>query len=305
MTNYEPKTRKVPMSQSWKMPHARRSIATLALLAPAVLMSASSVAAQTLGCAQSFGVLGATTVTNTGATTINGDLGVSPGTAITGSETITLTNGVTQTTAVSGLAQDCANAAFVAGTGMSVTTDLTGQDLGSVSSLAAPLAPGVYSFSSSAGLTGDLFLDFTAGSGDSFVFLIGTALTTADNSNVFVSNGSSSSSIFWLVGSAATLGSASVFQGNIIANTESVVLNSSAKIVCGRAISLQAAVTMIGNVISSDCTTDLDTGSNDFGSLGFSGGSATTAVVPEPATMTMLATGLVGMAAARRRRKNG
>ena len=197
-----------------------------------------------LGAAAGFAVLGASTVTCTGASAITGDVGVSPGTGITGFNppcTISGTihagdDAAAQGHVALGIAYD-AIAADVC------QHNLTGQDLGGQT-----LAPGVYCFDTTAGVTGALTLD---GGGDSsalWIFQLGTALTTATGSSVVMAGAGTAGNVFWKGGSAATLGTGTAFQGSLLAYA-SITLTGGSSVV-GRALALNAAVTLDNNYVT-------------------------------------------------------
>jgi hypothetical protein len=169
-----------------------------------------------LGTASSFAVLAGSTVTNTGLSVINGDLGVSPGTAVTGFPPGTVVGGgsIHAGDAVAGTAQADLTTAYNDAAGRAPDQNLTGQDLGGQT-----LTAGVYKFDSSAGLTGALTLDGQGNPGAVFIFQIGSTLTTASASSVTVINSGRSCNVFWQVGSSATLGTGTQFVGNILALT--------------------------------------------------------------------------------------
>lgn len=214
-----------------------------------LLGAASQALAQvapSLGSAQTFAVLGGQTVTNTGPSVVTGDLGVSPGSAVTGFPpgSVLGTSHAADASALS--AQTSVVAAYDDLAGQVCTQDLTGQDLGGQT-----LTPGVYCFLSSAQLTGPLTLDAEGNANAVFIFQIGSTLTTASMSSVVVINGGSLCNVFWQVGSSATLGTDTTFAGSILALT-SITLNTGAN-VTGRTLARNGAVTLDSNRVTVTC----------------------------------------------------
>ena len=211
----------------------------------AALLGGVAVWAQSsLGTAQSFAVLGGSTVTNTGASVLTGDLGVSPGSAITGFPPGTRTGTTHAADAAAAQGQSDVTTQYNALASVACTADLTGQDLGGKT-----LTPGVYCFSTSAQLTGPLTLNAQGNASATFIFKIGSTLTTASGSSVTLSNGGNACGVAWQVGTSATLGTTTSFIGNLIA-LSSITLNTGANIV-GRALARNGAVTLDTNNISS------------------------------------------------------
>ncbi len=200
-----------------------------------------------LGTADSFAVLGGTTVTNTGPTVVSGDLGVSPGSAVTGFPPGLVINGAIHAAdAVALQAQSDLTTAYNDAAGRPCTSDLSGVDLGTQT-----LTDGTYCFSSSAQLTGTLTLNGEGNPNAVFIFQIGSTLTTAPASTVSLINGAQACNVYWQVGSSATLGTTTTFRGSILALT-SIALQTGATIVEGRALARNGAVTLDTNTITRD-----------------------------------------------------
>lgn len=212
---------------------------------------ASAQTAPSLGAAESFAIVGGTTVTNTGPSTITGNLGLSPGGAVTGFPPGSVVSGTIHVADATALAaQHSIVTAYNAldsqpcGTIYAVPTDIGG----------LTLTPGVYCFASSGAITGTLTLNAQGDPNAVFIFKFGSSLTTASGSSVVIINGGSLCNVFWEVGSSATLGTTTSFIGNILALT-SITLNTHASI-AGRALARNGAVTLDTNVVTAlACTT--------------------------------------------------
>ena len=223
-----------------------RGLGLLILALLAALALASSARAQApvfLGAADDFGVLGASTVTNTGLTEVTGDVGVSPGTAVTGFPPGIVNGTIYSAGAVAAQAQSDLTAAYNDAEGRACQVDLTGQDLGGMT-----LTDGVYCFSSSVGLTGTLTLDAQGDPNAVFIFQIGSTLTTASASSVNLINGAQSCMVVWQVGSSATLGTTTAFSGNVLALTSNTA--TTGVTVDGRLLAQNGAVTLDSNTVT-------------------------------------------------------
>lgn len=188
-----------------------------------------------------FAVFAASTITNTGPSVVNGDIGLTPGSSVTGFPPGTFTGTQHINDAATAQGKLDLQAAY---------TDLVGRPCTTVApNLDSTLGPGVNCFSSSAQLNTALVLDGQGNPNALFIFQIGSTLTTASNSTVTLINGASAGNVFWLVGSSATLGTNTAFQGTIIAYS-SITMTTGSSLTNGRAMALNGAVTLDSNSIT-------------------------------------------------------
>ncbi|OAA63482.1 outer membrane autotransporter barrel [Niveomyces insectorum RCEF 264] len=196
-----------------------------------------------LGAAADFGVLGSTGVANTGDTSVQLNVGVSPATSVTGFPPGTLTAGTLHAgDALAAEARAAAQAAYSQAAATTGGTDLSGTDLGDQT-----LAPGVYSFAGAAALAGQLTLNAAGDPAAVWIFQIGTTLSAADASTVSLVNAALACNVFWQVGSTASLAAGSSFAGNVLA-LDSVTLGTGAN-VQGAVFALTGGVTLADNSI--------------------------------------------------------
>jgi hypothetical protein len=196
-----------------------------------------------LGAAGAFAVLAGSTVTNTGATGLTGDLGVSPGTAVTGFPPGTLTGAIHAGDPTSAAAMADLTTAYNDAAGRTLAPVTLAGNLGGMT-----LAPGLYKSTSSLEISsGDLTLDAQGNANAVFIFQIASTLTTTSGRAVVLSGGAKASNVFWQVGSSATLGTTSAFKGTIMAD-QSITLNTGATL-DGRALARIGAVALDGNAV--------------------------------------------------------
>ncbi|SDD31312.1 ice-binding family protein [Glycomyces harbinensis] len=228
------------------IPTAVGSVAVLMMWYPTSAYAQSAPVG--LGTAANFAVLAGSTVTNTGDTVVGQDLGVHPGTAVTGFPPGEVLGEIHEADAVAQQAKTDLTTAYNDAAGRTPFTaldvELGGETLG----------PGVYRITA-AQLTGQLTLDLQEDPDAVFIFQIDSTLITASNSSVIFINGASPCNVYWKVGSSATLGTGTDFLGNIMAS-ESVTMNTGATLE-GRALAQTGAVTLDTNTITEpECAPD-------------------------------------------------
>ena len=220
------------------------------MIVPAVLWSQSAGAVThaqlPMGSDSSFAVVAGSTITNTGASVISGNLGLDPGSAVSGllSSQVVGTEDIDNGPALQAQADltTAFNDAAALAPTAAITADLGGQTL----------TPGVYNSGSSVGLTGTVILNGEGNPNSIFVIQAGSTLTTATNSAVSLTDGAQACNVFWQVGSSATLNTGTIFMGTVMAQA-SVTLQTGTS-VTGRVLAQTGAVTLDDNDITRpDC----------------------------------------------------
>ena len=234
--------------------HGRRPAIGVALAAAAVcaalaVQSAPAYAATAtvgLGTSAPYSVLGGQAVTNTGPTTLSGDLGVSPGTAITGFPPGLASGATHASDAVAAQAQADLTIGYDDAAGRAPTASIAGDLVGQT------LTDGVYASSGPIAVSGTLTFDGQGNPASVFIVQVASTLITASASHIATINGAQACHIFWQVGSSATLGTASTFQGTIMALT-SISVTTGVQ-VAGRALARNGQVSLDSDVFTSaDC----------------------------------------------------
>ncbi len=221
----------------------------IGMLAAGPAVYAAGPAPVGLGTAAPFAVLAGTAVTSTGATTITGELGISPATAsaVTGFPPGTVSGATHAADAVAVQAKTDLASAYTVAAGLSATA--THATLGGLT-----LPGGVYNAGGAVlDLTGTVTLDGQNDPSSVWVFQATSSLTTASASKVALINGANPCNVFWQVTSSAALGSGSTFVGTILALTS--ITMAAGVAVTGRALARNADVTLINDSISNTCAT--------------------------------------------------
>ncbi|WP_407344519.1 ice-binding family protein [Pengzhenrongella phosphoraccumulans] len=293
------------LSRNLRATHVRLGVASIAALGLLVALPGTAQAAATavpLGTAGSYAILAGSTITNTGATTIEGDVGISPLAAITGFETVTQNGVVHAADAPAGIAQEDLGTAYDNAAGQSPATAVP-TELGGTT-----LLPGIYS-AGTFGLTGTLTLDAKGDPNAVFIFTAASTLITGPGSRVELLNGAQACNIFWQVSISATLGSGSSFKGTILALT-SASLETGATVE-GRVLARNGAVTLQGNTITRPTCATVPTptptsqvAAVPTGAVSTGDGSTSASTAPYALLGTLMVAGIGGatLVAVRRRR---
>ncbi len=189
-------------------------------------------------------VLAGESITNTGATSITGDVGLSPGTSLDGFPPGAYTGVLHINDNIATQAKLDLKTAYDNAAGRTSTDIVTLS--GNIGGLT--LTPGLYKSTSSLAISsGDLTFDAKGNANAVFIIQIASTLTTTSGRQVILSGGAQAKNIFWQVGSSATFGTTSVFKGTVMA-MQSITFNTGATL-DGKALARTGSITMEGNTI--------------------------------------------------------
>lgn len=259
---------------------ATTALATLVVVLAPPASAASYEDAVGLGTAAPYSVLAGSTVTNTGPTSLSGELGVSPGTAITGFPPGVAGGATHAGDASSASAQSSLTTAYLDAAGRAPTGSTLGSALAGGTFLA-----GVYNASSSLDVSGAVTLDGEGDPNAVFIFQVGASLTTASSTSIVLTGNAQACNVFWQVGASATLGTTTTFAGTVLAQTSISV--GTGTTVAGRALARDGAVTLDDNVFTDPACVSTPTTTTVTATPATAGGSTTvTATVAAPGAAT-------------------
>lgn len=204
----------------------------------------TSQATVELGGASNLAILAGSAITNTGATSVTGNMALSPGSSIGGFPPGILVGVIHINDEIATQAKLDLTAAYNDAAGRT-TTDIVTLS-GNIGGLT--LTPGLYKSTSSLAISsGDLTFDAKGNVDAVFIIQIASSLTVTSGRQVFLAGGAKASNIFWQVGSSATFGTTSVFKGTLMV-MQSITFNTGATL-DGRALARTGTVIMAGNTI--------------------------------------------------------
>jgi hypothetical protein len=272
------------MSNRLRIGRAGRAAVLAVVFAFAAIPATSQAALSTvnLGTVAPFAVLGGQEVTNSGGSVLNGDLGVAPGTSLTGFQFATVNGVVHNDDQVANDAQFDLGVAYGVAAGQTPATDLTGQDLGGLN-----LTAGAWNYTSDAFLNGTVTFDAENNPDAQFVVQVGTQLNVGSGARVALAGNANPCNIYWQIGSSAVLDTTVAFQGNLMA-AQSITLENGSSVI-GRLLAQNGTVSLINNLIDgSQCGSNtVPPGGTPTGGTPSAG---TPTAGPAPATGTAPAT---------------
>ncbi|MEI8067229.1 MAG: ice-binding family protein [Actinomycetes bacterium] len=201
-----------------------------------------------LGASSNFAVLSSAGLVNAGASSIQGDIGMSPTISYTDSGSIATSSGIHFNDASAASAIASANAAYSAAAASTPATPIT-TDLGTQT-----LVPGTYAAAAGLNINGTLTLDGQNNPSAVFIFQTPATLATGAASHVTLINGAQACNVFWQVGAIATLGANSDFKGTLLGNAGIGVGSTSS--IAGRLFALHGTISLNANsIVKPNCVT--------------------------------------------------